>query len=421
MKLRQLLLFVVILLTSCFLSFTLFSQPTTTGLLAYFKLNGNTTNSGPANITASAIGTSYTTNNAGAANNAVQFAGNVNSYLDFTDNGNLDFSGTTNFTISFSFYFNGTANSGLLDNCLNYGGWGVWFWKQNNVWNIQFNYKNASVGSTAATAFTTGLWHHVAAVRNNGTISIYIDGIFRLSATEGTMSPSYPINMIAGAMAYGGYTPPRYNPFGGKIDEIRVYNRALSASEIAVLTPYSLPMKLGDFTAVRKPAGIQLNWETITEQNTSHFEIERSSDGINYTSIGAVIAAGNATDKKYYSFTDNHPLPGINFYRLKMADIDRTYTHSRVIAIKNDNSLITIQIFPNPVTDVLQVQIPSLHKETIKVSVADAAGRIIYERNMEVAEGNNAASIPVQQLPKGNFYLVVDNREGRQAKPFIKQ
>lgn len=422
MKLRQLLLFVVVLLVSCFLSFSLFSQPSTTGLLAYFKLNGNTTNSGTANVTASAISTTYTTNNANTANSALQFAGNLSSYIDFTDNGNLDFAGTANFTISFSFFFNGSSTGGLIDNCLNYGGWGVWLWSTvAGTWNLQFNYKNNSVGSAAATAFVINKWHHVAAVRNNGTISLYIDGAFRLSATEGTTAPTYPINMIAGAMAYGGFTPPRYNPFGGKIDEIRVYNRALTVSEIAVLTPYSLPLKLGDFTAAGKPAGIQLNWETITEQNTSHFDIERSSDGSSFTTIGQVTARGNSTDKQYYTFTDQQPAAGTNFYRLKMIDLDGSYTYSRIIAIKNSTGLLSLQLFPNPATDVLQVQIPATGKEEIIISITDAAGKTMYWKEMHITEGINAASIPVLQLPKGVYYLIVENGQGRQSKTFIRQ
>ena len=72
----------------------------------------------------------------------------------------------------------------------------------------------------------------MAAVRNGGTISLYIDGVFRLSAAEGTTAPAYPLNPEAGSMTYGSFSPPRYNPFGGKIDEYRVYNRALSALEI---------------------------------------------------------------------------------------------------------------------------------------------------------------------------------------------
>lgn len=420
MKLKQLLLFVIILLASCWFSFSLFAQ-TTTGMLAHFKMDGSITNLGSANVTGTANSTSYTTNNAGAANKAIQFGGNVNSWIDFVDNGNLDFSGTTNFTISFSFFYNGTANCGMLDNCLNYGGWGVWFWQQSSgIWNIQFNYKNNSVGSPAATAFTKGVWHHVAAVRNNGTISLYIDGAFKLSAAEGGTAPTYPLNMIAGAMAYGGYSPPRYNPFSGKLDEVRIYNRALSAAEIAELTPFSLPLKLGDFTASKKPTGIQLNWETITEQNTSHFEIERSTDGTNFISIGRVNATGNSTTKQYYSFMDVQPSPGTNFYRLKLTDIDAAFSLSRVIAVKNEN-IIRLQVFPNPVSDVLQVQLPSSQKETVNITITDAAGKSVYFKTLQVSEGNNAISIPVQHLPKGTYYLITNNKDGRQSIKFIKQ
>ena len=421
MKLKQLLLLFVLLITSCLLSFSLLAQ-TTVGMLAHFKFDGSVTNLGSATVTGTATNTSYTTNNAGGTNKALQFGGNLNSLVDFTDNGNLDFSGTTNFTISFSFFFNGSVTSGLVDNCLNYGGWGVWLWSTvSGVWNLQFNYKNNSVGSAAATNFTIGTWHHVAAVRNNGTISLYIDGVLRLSATEGTMTPSYPINMIAGAMAYGGYSPPRYNPFGGKIDELRIYNRALSAAEIITLTPFSLPSKLGDFTAAKQLSGIKLNWETLSEQNTSHFEVERSSDGTSFTSIGRVNASGNAADRQYYSYTDNQPVPGTNFYRLKLVDIDGALTYSRVIAVKNDKSLITLQLFPNPVSDVLQVQIPSAQKETVTIMITDAGGKTVYSTMQQLTEGNNAASIPVQHLSKGSYLLIINSREEKQTKFFIKQ
>lgn len=422
MKLKQIILLAALLIASCLFSFSLFAQPTTAGLICHFKLDGNTANTGPANVTASAISTTYTTNNANATNKALQFGGALTSYIDFVDNGNLDFTGTNNFTISFSFFFNGSTTSGLLDNCLNYGGWGVWLWSTvTGTWNLQFNYKNNSVGSAAATSFTIGTWHHVAAVRNNGTISLYVDGVFRLSATEGTTAPTYPINMIAGAMAYGSFSPPRYNPFGGKIDEIRVYNRALSAAEIAGLTPYSLPLKMGDFAALKKSTGIQLNWETLTEQNTSHFEIERSADGNSFSSIGSINAAGNSTDKKYYTHMDAAPLNGTNFYRLKMIDLDGTATFSRVVAIRNNNASLELQLFPNPATDVLQVQVPSTRREEASLLITDAAGKILLRKAIQISEGHNSISLPVAQLPKGLYFITVDNKEEKQTKSFIKQ
>ncbi|MBL0054802.1 MAG: hypothetical protein IPP31_01175 [Chitinophagaceae bacterium] len=209
------------------------AQAPSAGLVAYFPFNGNMNNSGPAAVTATGFNTSFTTDYSNTANKAIQFQGNLNSYIGFTDNGNFDFTGTQNFTATFGFFFNGSTTSGLVDNCLNYGGWGVWFWSTvPGVWNLQFNYKNNSVGSAAATNFTTNAWHHVAAVRNGGTISLYIDGVFRLSAAEGTTAPAYPLNPEAGSMTYGSFSPPRYNAFGGKIDEYRVYNRALTPLEI---------------------------------------------------------------------------------------------------------------------------------------------------------------------------------------------
>lgn len=421
MNFRQILLVMILVLTSCFLCFSLFGQPTTNGLVAYFPLNGNTINAGPANITATAVNTGYTTNNANVANNALQFAGNLNSYVNFVDNGNLDFSGTNNFTISFSFFFNGSSTSGLIDNCLNYGGWGIWLWSTvAGTWNLQFNYKNNSVGSSAATAFTTGVWHHVAAVRNNGTISLYIDGVFRLAATEGSATPTYPINMNAGAMTFGGFSPPRYNPFGGKIDEIRIYNRALSAGEIGILAPFSLPLKLGEFTAVRKSTGIRLNWETLTEQNTSHFDIEKSTDGVNWNSIGRVSAAGNSVDKRLYSFSDNSAGPGVVFYRLKMADNDSAFTYSRVITLKNESQFTELQLFPNPVTDNLQVQIPPSGKLDAVIRIIDAGGKTIHSRILQLSEGQNAASIPVVHLKAGIYYLIIDDGKRKHTKSFIK-
>lgn len=420
MKFKQLLLFIVTLIISCFLSFSLFAQ-TTTGMLAHFSFGGTMTNFGPANITASGVNTTYTTGRAGVPNSALQFAGTTSSYVNFVDNGNLDFSGTTNFTVAFSFFFNGSTTSGLVDNCLNYNGWGVWLWSTvAGTWNLQFNYKNNSVGSAAATAFTTGVWHHVAAVRNNGVISLYIDGAFRLSAAEGSGSPSYPINMEAGSMTFGSFSPPRYNPFGGKIDELRIYNRALSAAEIAGLVPSALPLKMGDFTANKTSAGVQLNWETITEQNTSHFEIERSADGIHFTSIGTVNAAGNSTDKKYYSFTDVNPLPSANFYRLKMADIDKAFTYSRIIVFSNNAGLTSMQVFPNPVADVLQIQVPASQKETASLSITNAAGQIVLQKQVQLARGNNALSIPVQQFMPGQYYISINTASGHQSLPFIK-
>jgi hypothetical protein len=240
------------------------------------------------------------------------------------------------------------------------------------------------------------------------------------SGTEGSSAIGNPYPPVVGQMyfASGGNYNPAAN--GTKIDQLRFYNRALSAAEISQLTSYSLPLRMGDFTATKQSTGIQLNWETISEQNTSHFEIERSADGTNFVSIGRVNASGNSAIGQYYSFTDIQPLAGTNFYRLKLADNDATFTYSRVIAVKNEGS-IKLQVFPNPVSDILQVQLPSLKKETVTISITDAMGKSVYTKSMQLGEGNNASSIQVQHLPKGTYYLILTNKEERQSIKFIRQ
>lgn len=422
MKLKQLILFVIILLASCFASFSLFAQIPTSGLVAYWPMNGNYTN--PINSALNGTNTASTASadKFGTANSAMNFSNptsTVAQYATHPVHASTSFSGTQNFTITFLFYISTPwiQNGGLYDNCLNYGGYGIYIWKPGTNPNLQFNYKNGSVGSSQ---LTTGVWRHGAFVRNGGTLSIYINGMLNASASEGTMAPVYSYPARFGTMFYASY--PHYNPLNGKLDEFRIYNRALSALEITQMASTTLPLVLTDLSAVKKPVGIQLNWETLSEQSTSHFEVERSNNATDFVSIGRVNAAGNSMDKKQYNFIDTRPLPGTNFYRLRMVDIDNKFTYSRVVAVKNNNdNLFTLQLFPNPVSDVLQVQVPSQQREVVTVSVSNTTGQVIYQRQWQVAEGNNAFSMPVAMFAPGQYYLTVQGSVSKQSLPFIKK
>ena len=399
---------------------------TTVGLIGYWPFTGNYTNAGSAAATASGINTSFTTGQVNAPNTAVQFQGNTGSYIDFVDNGNFDFAGTSNFTVAFSFFFNGSSSTGLVDNCLNYGGWGVWLWSTvSGTWNLQFNYKNNSVGSAAATNFSIGSWHHATAVRNNGTISLYVDGVFRLSATEGTTAPSYPIKMIAGAMAYAPYTPPRYNPFGGKIDELRIYNRALTAAEILILSSVTLPVKLTSFTAINNNRNIKLQWQTQYEQNSSHYNIQRSTDGINFTDVARVNAAGNSNIPLTYSHADLllatlQNVPTV-FYRLQTVDNDGLFAYSQVVAVHLNKTEIKLFVFPNPAKDVLQVQTGNGLTGHTTLMITDVMGRQLYKKEMSLQQGSNTIPVNISLFGSGIYYVKLTNAEKSYIKQFLKE
>jgi hypothetical protein len=389
----------------------------TAGLVGYFPLDGSVSNSGSGSITAATFNTSFGTNGAGTVNKALQFGGTTGSYTSITDNGNLDFSG--DFSVSFGIYMtSNTASQGYYDNGLNYGGCGVWFFSSDNT--LRFNFKNGSIGAVGA--IPVNQWKAVVAVRSGSTLRLYVNGVLATSGTEGTTAISYPNAPVLGQMyfASGG---GNYNPVanGSKMDELRLYNRALSAAEITQLVGISLPLKMGDFTAVKNARGITLDWETLSEQNTGYFNIEKSANGTDFTTIGKVDAKGNSATKQQYTYTDITAAAPINYYRLKLVDIDNKFTYSNRIAVKTNDQLMAIEVFPNPASAVLQVQVPSKQKETASMFIADASGKIVYSKSIQLNEGNNATIIPVTQLASGIYQFTLESKAGKQTKTFIKQ
>ncbi|MGC4100924.1 LamG-like jellyroll fold domain-containing protein [Ferruginibacter sp.] len=391
------------------------AQPVT-GLVSYFKFNNNLSNSGSGTLSATSSNTSFSTNASGSANLALMFGGTTTSYVSIVDNGNMDFSG--DFSVCFGLYMtNVTINQGFLDNCLNYGGYGIWYFNADNT--VRFNYRNASVGVPAS---LLNQWRVVCAVKNGSTMELYIDGVLLGSTTIGTQTLTYPYPPVLGQMYYNG-TGGNYNPApnGTKIDELRCYNRALSAAEVAQLVGFTLPLTMGDFSALKTPAGNKLEWETFSEQHTAYFEIERSSNGTDFTAIGKVTASGNSSTRIGYSFMDNNPAAGTNYYRLKQMDIDSRFTYSNTVVVKNNSQLVSIEIFPNPVASLLQVQLPATQKELANILITDAAGKTVYTKKLQLSEGVNASSIPVNNLPSGTYAFTLDINGVKQTKTFIKQ
>lgn len=418
MKHKNLFLAPVFLILFFFNNSWLVAQPPpTTGLVGHFKFDGNLSNSAPTTMTATSFVTSYGANGAGVANKAIQFGGTTGSYVSVTDNGNLDFTG--NFSIAFGVYStNISINQGFYDNGINYGAGGVWFFASDNT--LRFNFRNASIGAPAA--LPANQWRAVCAVRNGSAIKLYVSGVLAASGTEGTQAITYPNPPVFGQMFFTG-TGGNYNPIpnGSRLDEVRFYNRALTDAEIAILVGYSLPAKLGDFTAVQKPSGVQLNWETLTEQNTAYFDVEKSTDGVNFKSIGRVNAKGNSTNRQPYSYLDETPFSGTNFYRLNLIDIDNAYAHSNIVAVRNSGKFFTLEVFPNPAADLLQVQVPSGQKDIANIRITNASGAQVYSKPFQLNEGVNALSIPIAGLPGGIYYLSSEGKDGKQVISFVKK
>lgn len=185
--------------------------------------------------------------------------------------------------------------------------------------------------------------------------------------------------------------------------------------------PNPLPVKLISFTAnlERNQSKVNLNWHTATEINTSHFVVERSTDGITFTDAGTVLASGSAVEKKY-QHTDyiNSLTAAVIYYRLRQVDIDgkAEYSGIRVVKIdKQPDNIIRIVTYPNPVTNEVYITIPeNWENKKVAGEIVDVHGQIVKK----IISIRQAEKIDVKSITPG-LYIVKLSCEGQIAQQRI--
>jgi len=254
-----------------------------------------------------------------------------------------------------------------------------------------------------------GKWHQVVAVRNNASSqnTLYVDGE---KVTEKTYHYTGGFETLAPvSMGYmdraSGY---RYN---GDLDEVKLFGRALSASEIkeryaAVFDAFT---ELIRFEGEYVVNAVDLTWATSSEYNNSYFAVERASGDEVFTEIGKVEASGTTNAATTYAFKDPQPLDGVNLYRLKLVKNDGLYTYSSIVQVeKRGPTSSSFMLYPNPVVSgqEIQVAITNLAEgETITYQLSDLAGRIHIKDSAEVgAYGNLEFVLPVPEKLRAGIY-----------------
>ena len=150
-----------------------------------------------------------------------------------------------------------------------------------------------------------------------------------------------------------------------------------------------LPVTLIDFFAVEENRKVKLTWETVTELNNDHFEIERSNDGNNFSKIGIISGSGNSTVLQEYIFYDEQPLTGKNFYRLKQIDMDGRFSYSNIrVVLFNDPR--TFVIYPNPVSGsgIINISVTNTVRRKLRVMIYDISGRQLFAVTKDNIQNN---------------------------------
>jgi len=174
-----------------------------------------------------------------------------------------------------------------------------------------------------------------------------------------------------------------------------------------------LPIFLANFDAVLNNGEVNVTWTTQFEQNSDHFDIERSADGgAKWDVIGKAAARGYSASPVNYSFTDENPGSGTIQYRVHGYDLDGRPTLSTIKVIRT-TPLANVTIFPNPAKDYVNVSLPVSEATAGAVSVRfiGQTGQLLVERRVTGA-GGTTLSIPVSSYAPGNYLVQVVTADG---------
>jgi hypothetical protein len=196
------------------------------------------------------------------------------------------------------------------------------------------------------------------------------------------------------------------NSFANSCQSPLVYGPAnVSASGLGIITV--LPVLLTDFNANLSGNDVHVSWTTQMETNSDRFEIERSQDGVKWELIGTVAAKGNSSIVSDYSFNDNAPLSGINYYRLKMVNIDNSYNYSDIKIVRTI-AVSKISFFPNPAQSFVNVSLVQSENET-SIQLLNISGQILQTQKVS---GATTVTFNVEQYARGMYVLRVMNPDG---------
>lgn len=182
-----------------------------------------------------------------------------------------------------------------------------------------------------------------------------------------------------------------------------------------------LPVELINFNGRLLEEFVQLNWATAVEVDNSHFEIQRSSDGNTFYTIGRVEGQGTTYQDNYYRFLDRKPGFGNNFYRLKQVDFDGTFEYSSVVNISYQPENTVFAIGPNPFKDQLQIDFwKNASKEEAFLELVNLKGQIIH--TIKLSQDHYQWIYPTNNLLPGMYFFRIRDAIGNilRSKKIVK-
>lgn len=163
----------------------------------------------------------------------------------------------------------------------------------------------------------------------------------------------------------------------------------------SMLSLFPLPVELTEFKGtLQNNKTALLQWTTASENNSKHFELEKSFDGTSYRKIAIIAAAGTSTTERNYQYVDREPLTENNYYRLRSVDLDNNSKLSTVVLLKLAGAQQDMQVLGNPFKNKILVRFVKPPEAKAELRLTDMNGRLVARRAIGPGEQQIAFAIP---------------------------
>lgn len=209
---------------------------------------------------------------------------------------------------------------------------------------------------------------------------------------------------------------------GPDLNTISNYVTSTNVPSLHLLTLFSLadlPVHLLYLKGKAINRSALLEWATSGEIDNDYYDIERSVNGITFSKIGTLKGSGNTSIQKTYQFTDEHPLAGTNYYRIKQVDTNLDFMYSGIVSVQITEPVIGISLSPNPATNLVFVKINGLEADEIDLKLMDQNGKIYRAFSLKCKKGENIFTVNIEDLPKGLYYINLSGKN-KQSVKFMK-
>lgn len=166
-----------------------------------------------------------------------------------------------------------------------------------------------------------------------------------------------------------------------------------------------LPLNWLAFTGKLINGQTHLEWIVAQEFHNDRFEIERASNGSDFSLCLVVRSRGDNLSAQTYEAVDPFPYPGSTWYRLRQVDLDGNFTYSTIIVVKQDGGGADWRAYPNPALDETVTNIMLTAATTLLVDLYDVEGRVLMTQEVKGVAGTNRVVWDLHSLASGIYLL----------------